>query len=295
MKTNMQKQRIQYIVQIGTVIVCLLICCFCFASELIIKRYGLVSSTQIFKEFHVVASPQWHHYASDFITFVHKAGRLYVWVLFGVPLLFLLHFLVIGPKKFSHTGKKIYFYSVVTRLFHWLCALCFSLLVFTGLMIVFAKTFGGGSTVLLARTIHIWCAYAFLIVATPLFLIWLKDMIPAPHDLMWLLKAGGYLSKQTNQVPAGKFNFGQKMWFWLAFAGGVVMFYTGYYLSTMGVSQAQMAAFLKIHLILGLFILAFFITHLYMSLFAIKGSLKSMIEGYKWEEEVRALHGKMLK
>jgi len=37
-------------------------------------------------------------------------------------------------------------------------------------------------------------------------------------------------------------------------------------------------------------LLAMFIVHIYMSVFSIKGSLKSMVYGYKDAEEVKVLH-----
>jgi len=45
-----------------------------------------------------------------------------------------------------------------------------------------------------------------------------------------------------------------------------------------------------VHNVLAFAIVALFITHLYMSLLAIKGSLRSMINGTKREEEVKYLH-----
>ncbi len=281
------------ICQLGIVTVYVLGCCLVFASETLLRKSGFVSTPQIFREFGLV--PQdWQHYAPDFIAFINNLCRFYLPVIFGVPLVFLLHYITIGPKEFDHSGKKVWFYSSLVRFLHWLCAVFFTLLVITGLMIVFAKLFGGGAGILWARTVHLGCAYGFAVTATPLFFIWIRDMFPAPYDLLWLAKAGGYLTKKTVEVPAGKFNFGQKIWFWLAFVGGGIMFYTGYYVSTMAGQQPEMAGFIKLHLILGLFIVAFFVTHLYMSLFVVKGSLKSMLSGYKWEEEVRILHGRML-
>ena len=47
-----------------------------------------------------------------------------------------------------------------------------------------------------------------------------------------------------------------------------------------------------IHNVLGMVLLSLFLTHLYMSLFAIKGSLHSMISGYKPKEEVDILHSR---
>ncbi len=282
-------------VQAGALSWCLFACSAVMAAETLIRGYGPISTVQAFTDFHVVTSANWEKYATEFISFVHGIGRLYLSVLLGVPLVFFLHYMAIGPKSFGHTGRRIEFYAILTRLLHWACAITFSFLVITGIMVIFARFFHGGSLLLAARSVHLYCAYAFLIFGFPLFLIWLKDMFPAPYDMKWILTAGGYLSKESMPVPAGKFNFGQKMWFWLAFAGGAVMFYTGYYISGMKLPQEQLAGFLKIHLLLGLATVAFFITHLYMSLFAVKGSLGSMIRGYKWEGEVRCLHSKLLK
>jgi formate dehydrogenase subunit gamma len=47
-----------------------------------------------------------------------------------------------------------------------------------------------------------------------------------------------------------------------------------------------------IHNLLGALLVAFFIVHLYMAVFAIKGSLASMISGYKPKEELEILHSR---
>ncbi len=264
------------------------------AANYIILNFGNISTTQAFKAFPFLVSPKWEAYANDFIPFVHAIPGM-VWpILVFIPLIFLIHFFAIGPKNFSEDGERILFYGAFTRFFHWINAILFSLIVITGLMIVFSKALGGGGLIQNARLIHLSCAYAFIVTVIPLFLVWLKDMIPMPHDVKWFLILGGYLSKKATTVPAGKFNAGQKIWFWLATVGGAVMFYTGFYLSDItSRPQSELFSLLKIHIILGLFILALFITHLYMSLFAVKGSLKSMISGFKGKEEVKCLHSKM--
>ena len=103
---------------------------------------------------------------------------------------------------------------------HWLAALAFSLLVITGLLVIFGKFVGGGALVLTGRSVHLVSAAVFAVTAVLMFLIWLKDMLPMPCDIAWLFILGGYLSKKKKPVPAGKFNAGQKMWFWLATVGG---------------------------------------------------------------------------
>ena len=83
---------------------------------------------------------------------------------------------------------------------------------------------------------------------------------------------------------AGKFNAGQKMWFWMCTLGGFVMIATGIFMylqdfdygiaTALGVSQIDLLRISVIaHNILAVMITAFFFTHVYMSLFAIKGAI----------------------
>ena len=83
------------------------------------------------------------------------------------------------------------------------------------------------------------------------------------------------------------------MYFWLVTAGGVVMAYTGYIIWGMGLAALDtVRLYTIIHNILGMGILAFYLTHVYMSVFAIAGSLNSMKTGYKPKEEVDILHSR---
>ena len=122
--------------------------------------------------------------------------------------------------------------------------------------------------------------------------MWLKDMLPQVHDIAWMFILGGYLSKKKKPVPAGKFNAGQKMYFWFATFGGGIMAYTGYIIWGMGADIETVRLYAIIHNILGMGILAFYLTHVYMSVFAIAGSLESMKTGYKPKEEVDILHSR---
>ena len=58
-----------------------------------------------------------------------------------------------------------------------------------------------------------------------------------------------------------------------------------------GMSQIDLLrAAAIIHNVMGFVVLALFITHVYMSMFAIKGAVHSIITGYVEEEEVKILH-----
>jgi len=168
-------------------------------------------------------------------------------------------------------------------------------------MIAFGSYLGGGTIIEYARHLHGLATILFTISVIPMFLFWFIDMLPTFDDIKWMFILGGYLSKEKKEIPAGKFNAGQKMWFWIATLGGIVMIITGAFMylqdfdygiaKLFGISQIDLLrATAIIHNVLAFVVMALFFTHIYMSLFAIKGAVHSMINGYKEEEEVKYLH-----
>jgi formate dehydrogenase subunit gamma len=228
-------------------------------------------------------------------------------ILVGVPAVFLLHYLIVGPKVFPHGGKRIYIFSLFQRFIHQVAALSFIILVPTGFIIVFGAELGGGSFVRLAKDLHGLATIPFAIVVIPMFLMWLKDAFFNFDDVKWMMIVGGYLSKEKKPIPAGKFNAGQKMWYWLATLGGMVMIISGAIMYFMdfdmawlremsGLTQIDLLRFTAIvHNIMGFAVVAMFITHVYMSMFAIKGAVHAILDGHMEEEEVKILHSSYYK
>lgn len=214
---------------------------------------------------------------------------------------FAMHYMVIGPKQFSHDGKKIYAFSLFERLFHFVAALSWIVLVPTGLVIMFGENFPS-AMVKTSKTLHIFAMFTFIISWVPMFLCWFKRMLPSGYDIKWLMIVGGYLSKEKKPVPAGKFNFGQKMWYYIACFGGFVMIVTGMMMYMLDFNSDFMQKLLGLshidilrvsailHNILGIVCVCMFLVHIYMAVFAIKGSIEAMKTGYKEEEEVYILH-----
>jgi formate dehydrogenase subunit gamma len=236
----------------------------------------------------------WLEYGKLFTTLQGQwFWKIFVVIITAVPGIFLLHYLIIGPKHFNHNGEQILFFPLFTRVVHFFAAVSFSFLAITGLMMVLGTFLGGGAMIRTARYVHIGAAMVFVLPAVMMFIMWFKDMLPQFHDITWILKFGGYLSKKKTPVPAGKFNAGQKIYFWLATVGGIVMAYTGYVIWGMGTAALDtVRLYAIIHNFLGMGILIFYLTHVYMSVFAIAGSLNSMKTGYKPKEEVDILHSR---
>lgn len=258
-----------------------------------ITSFGSTNTVLGYEKITEVFTGDWQKYGQPFMVIQKNYVRkVYFGVIVAVVGTFLLHFLVIGPKKFSHEGRKVLVFSIFNRIVHWFAAISFLVIFLSGLSIMFGKYLGGGSFVLFLRYAHSTSAVVFVPFAILMLLMWLKNMIIAPGDITWFLRFGGYLSKNENIMPVGKFNPGQKSWFWLGTLGGMIMAYTGYFLFTFNASTDTLRIYVMIHNGLGVAFAVLFLVHLYMSLFAIKGSLQSMISGYKHEDELRVMHSK---
>jgi formate dehydrogenase subunit gamma len=273
------------------VVLCATAPAFAEGSQLI-QGFAPEPSTAAYHALNEQLTGDWQQYGEVFTNFAASLfNRLYLLLLVGIPAAFLVHYLVVGAKHFDHDGPRVKYFGIISRSVHWGAALSFSLLVVTGIMTLFGKFLGGG-LVMMGRNVHVVAALVFAAFGLLMFLIWFIDMLPAWYDIMWLFILGGYLSKQKKPVPAGRFNAGQKMWFWCATVGGGVMAYSGYQLFFFELATDQLRVWVMVHIFLGMILVAFFLTHLYMSLFAIDGSIHSMINGHKPQEEVAILHSR---
>ena len=232
-----------------------------------------------------------------------------LFVLIVIPLAFITHYLIVGPKRFSHEGKSIMMFPLFKRINHGLAAISFMIIIPTGIIMIFGSTFGGGAFVRFCKEAHAIAAPLFFITVIPMSATWFSRMLfNLKDDIRWLKIVGGYLSKEKKPIPAGMFNMGQKIYFWIVTLGGLVMIFTSVVLYFVDfevirpvleyISLSQID-FLRIsaltHNIIGIVIVAMFMVHVYMSVFAIEGAYKSMIDGKMPEEEVRLLHSSYYK
>ncbi|MGB3224698.1 MAG: formate dehydrogenase subunit gamma [Desulforhopalus sp.] len=262
-------------------------------SDQVLADFSTGSSADYYHSLISIISGNWQEYGQLFTTLQGQwFWKAFLVVITAVPGVFLLHYLIIGPKHFDHAGEQILFFPLPVRVVHFIVALSFSLLVLTGLMIVFGGYLGGGTPIRLARYVHLVSAMVVVLPVMVMFVMWLKNMLPQFHDIAWIFIFGGYLSKKKKPVPAGKFNAGQKMYFWFATSGGGVMAYTGYIIWEMEAHIDTVRLYAIIHNVLGMGLVAFYLTHLYMSVFAIAGSLESIRTGYKSKDEVDILHSR---
>lgn len=122
-------------------------------------------------------------------------------------------------------------FTFVERIVHWAVGLSFLFLLLTGLAFSHPRLFwittvvGGGPT---ARVLHPWVGVLFSGSLVLMFLLWVRDMGIEQGDRAWLLAVRHYaVHDKDNVPPAGKYNGGQKLFFWGMSVFGALFLLTG--------------------------------------------------------------------
>jgi len=212
----------------------------------------------------------------------------------------LLFYLVRGPLRMQDgpTGRKIQRFSVFERTTHWFTAAVFWLLALTGLILLYGRFVlipllgpdGFGLTASACKEAHNLFGPLFLVALLMLFFTFAKDNIYARGDMTWLLKGGGMLG--GGHVSAGRFNAGEKIWFWIAVLGGIVLSISGLVLdfAVLGQGREAMALAHLLHGITAVLVITVSFGHIYLGTAGVQGTISSMANGYVDEAWARSHH-----
>ena len=212
----------------------------------------------------------------------------------------LLFYLVRGPLRMQDgpTGRKIQRFSVFERTTHWFTAAVFWLLALTGLILLYGRFVlipllgpdGFGLTASACKEAHNLFGPLFLVALLMLFFTFAKDNIYARGDMTWLLKGGGMLG--GGHVSAGRFNAGEKIWFWIAVLGGIVLSISGLVLdfAVFGQGREAMALAHLLHGITAVLVITVSFGHIYLGTAGVQGTISSMANGYVDEAWARSHH-----
>ncbi|MBI3000900.1 MAG: cytochrome b/b6 domain-containing protein, partial [Deltaproteobacteria bacterium] len=134
-----------------------------------------------------------------------------------------------GDKEDYLQGEVVVRHSLYVRVAHWWVALFFMMAFLSGWALFsprfyfLSNLFGGGYS---TRLLHPWFSLLFTIGFIPMFAHWLSQMKWQPGDTDWMKSFKRYV--RYEEVPnVGKFNAGQKLFFWSASLGGLVLLLTG--------------------------------------------------------------------
>ncbi len=185
------------------------------------------------------------------------------------------HYLVFGPHKVheNEDDPEVQRFTLYERLIHWLAILFCTFLSVTGIMFLLHKESSAG----IMRTLHGQVGAAFVLVLIALAMTWWRHAVFTRCDKEWVCKLGGYLWIKAD-CPAGKFNAGQKAFFWMvAVFGGIVIGGTGIWLIA-GRGDAPSWAY-ALHDVAAIAFMAGIVGHIYLGVFANPGTIMSIITG----------------
>ena len=194
------------------------------------------------------------------------------------------------------TGKMIERFSSFERMAHWTVAISFCILAVSGLVMLFGKhlllplightLFGWLAT--LGKNLHNFVGPVFMYSLVVFIATFIRDNFPRAYDLAWLIKGGGVISGEV--VPCGRFNAGEKIWFWGGVIGlGVVSRASGLVLDFPNFDQARSTMMLAniVHVISGVWFIAWSVTHIYLGTVGTTGAYEGMRNGYVDETYAR--------
>ncbi|MFH1688337.1 MAG: formate dehydrogenase subunit gamma [bacterium] len=202
-----------------------------------------------------------------------------------VIFLITLHYHSYGPKHISFVpdSGEVLRFTFVERAVHLLRLLSFVILAITGLIMAFNWTnwmhllFSSQKQMLQT---HIWSGVVFIVTTLAGLKLWLRDALFASYDKQWVRRLGGYLGYK-GEVPSGRFNAGQKAFYWYTTVFGLLISITGvllifkleFVLSVICITST-------IHNLLAFVLIAGVMSHAYLGTIANPGTWRVLIDGF---------------
>jgi formate dehydrogenase subunit gamma len=196
-----------------------------------------------------------------------------------------LHYTGQGPKvaDFYAAPGEIQRFSLAERWTHLVRLITFFALFFTGYIFFYNNVtmlrmfFGSQNT---AVILH-WVAGLIFVAASIVSLgLWYKDAKFVDYDKEWLKKRGGYIGGKAVEVPAGRLNAGQKIFFWVTVVLSLIMGLTGILLIFKAGLPLTLNCFLStVHGFFAIIFVAAIIAHAYLGTIANPGTWSAMVDG----------------
>jgi formate dehydrogenase subunit gamma len=217
---------------------------------------------------------------------LHWGGAI---VIVGTIALLALAYLIIGRIRIAagRSGQKVVRFRAFERFSHWLTAVSFVLLGLTGLNITFGKilllplvgpeTFSDISQT--AKYLHNFTSFAFVAGLSLIAVIFFRDNLLERVDVEWVKQGGGFI--KSKHAPAGRFNLGEKMVYWLSVAAGFAVSASGFVLlfPFYGTNIADMQLAQVAHAVIAILFIALILAHIYIGTLGMEGAFEAMGTG----------------
>lgn len=235
------------------------------------------------------------------LVLIPVGGWILILALVGIAAFYTIR----GKIRLQHepTGRKIERFTPFERFMHWMLAFSFVALAVSGIVIMFGKFFllpllGAalfGWLTYALKTIHNFVGPLFGVTLVIVLLTFVRDNLPSKSDLAWLAKGGGLFG--GGEVPSGRFNAGEKIWFWVGVLFlGLVAVASGLVLDKLvpnfPYTRGAMQVAEIIHASATILLMAMAFGHIYIGSIGTEGALDGMRTGYvdeSWAEQHHAL------
>jgi formate dehydrogenase subunit gamma len=189
-----------------------------------------------------------------------------------------VYHVVLRVRHISHEKepREVHRFGLFERCVHALAILSLIILAVTGFVSVIL--YGGPMRGGLWLT-HFAVAPVFALAVAVIGLIWLEDGRFEEHDWQWVRHLGGYIWKR-HDLPADRFNAGQKAYFWFVGLCSILVVLSGVGRMCPIFGAAGQAAVLGVHRYTGLALVLAVMAHFYLGTLANPGTLWAMITGH---------------
>jgi formate dehydrogenase subunit gamma len=226
---------------------------------------------------------------------LHRGGAI---VILGTIALLALAYFILGKIRIAEgrSGKKILRFEAFERFSHWLTAVSFVILGLTGLNITFGKVLllpligpdAFASVSQAAKYVHNFVSFSFVVGLVLIMVIFFRDNLFEKVDLEWIKQGGGFI--KNKHAPAGRFNFGEKLVYWLSVADGIAVSLSGFLLlfPFYGTEIAEMQLAQVVHAVAAVLFVALILAHIYIGTLGMEGAFEAMGTGevdLNWAKE----------
>jgi len=241
-------------------------------------------------------------------------ASLVPWAIVAMAVILVLYHVIFGQAKLDRplSGRRVPRWSWFNRLLHWVTAVTFIALAVTGLSMLIGRELlipllgkaGFAAWAQASIQVHNIVGPLFSVCIVLMIVLWVWSNIPNKVDLAWLKAGGGMFSKDSHP-SAGRFNAGEKLWFWMLVVGGGAVVVTGVLLvgpsyahllppavitAFEGIGRAEMQQAHVIHAIVAMLWTAVALGHIYIGTAGTEGAFEGMSTGYVSEEWARQHH-----
>jgi formate dehydrogenase subunit gamma len=243
----------------------------------------------------VLVQPAGRTWAYFHEVLLHWGGAI---VILGTIALLALAYIIIGRIRIAEgrSGRKILRFKAFERFSHWLTAVSFVILGLTGLNITFGKivllpligpeAFSDVSQA--AKYVHNFISFAFVAGLILIVVIFFRDNLLERVDFDWLKQGGGFI--KSRHAPAGRFNLGEKLVYWLSLLAGFAVSVSGFLLlfPFFGTDIAEMQLAQVVHAVVAVLFVALILAHIYIGTLGMEGAFEAMGTGevdLNWAKE----------